>query len=186
MSSYPSHGVTFGTNCAPIPDPFLWNPEFDVEHDVINKEHQELMKAVNVVGHNIFDLSAIDDLYDKLKTHFAHEEEIMENLFAEQQKLLTEYEAVSHDEANSVSTFTSFIESYDADFCATLRESEYAPSIESKQHRSSSSPRVVKRSARTSVNLPHESNEANNSNHRTFDPIFDAEIIIWPGTLPRV
>eukprot|EP01054_Gregarina_sp_Poly1_P008492 Gregarina_sp_Poly_1__8491@NODE_4_length_26097_cov_247_784211_g3_i0_p12_GENE_NODE_4_length_26097_cov_247_784211_g3_i0NODE_4_length_26097_cov_247_784211_g3_i0_p12_ORF_typecomplete_len245_score26_38Hemerythrin/PF01814_23/0_051DUF349/PF03993_12/0_34_NODE_4_length_26097_cov_247_784211_g3_i01876319497 len=156
-----AHGATFGANCAPIPEPFLWNPEFDVDHDTINREHNDLMKAVNIVAMNIFDLGAIDDLYEKLRSHFSHEEQIMDDLLMQQRQLLQEYEVISHTEQDSVSTFDSLASSVGDDPVSSFRDSEGLSDVESRLSR----PKVP------------------DDHYRTFDPIFDAEITIWPGTL---
>jgi len=57
-----------------IPNPFVWNDEFDVQHEGMNDQHKGLFEGIDAVCKNPNDSDKLNSLIQKVVAHFEAEE----------------------------------------------------------------------------------------------------------------
>ena len=62
-----------------IPDPFVWNDDFDVKHEGMNDQHKGLFEGIDDVCKNPNDGAKLASLIQKVVQHFEAEEQLMKD-----------------------------------------------------------------------------------------------------------
>lgn len=66
-----------GQSAFPIPDPFAWDPSFDVGNDEMNRQHQNIFAAIGVLEKDMQNGDKLKKLLDVVVLHFKTEEDAM-------------------------------------------------------------------------------------------------------------